>query len=181
MKWAAKQAHGVSNLKHSQSLIVSISALRCTHHAINSHRFHSSLKQSVFLFSSSMRCVVLGGPVHRTPPISRCFIFFPPFGGRAHLHGAISYVLRRPITRVDSGSDRKSCRALPNQTPHGYPDVAARPAFPFSWYIASAHANPTVPHMLPRSVGLHGRGETVRPRTERLTSRERRKRVPRGH
>lgn len=132
----------IFKFKHAQSLIISISALRWTRRAINSCRFHSSLKrQSVFLFPSLITGVLFPGLHARTSPMSRYFIFLSPFGGRAHLHGAISYVLRRPITRVDSGSDRKSCRALPNQTPHGY---SARPTFPFSWYIASAHANPTM-------------------------------------
>lgn len=81
---------------------------------------------SFFLRRCGNRRVVLGGPVHGP---HRChgalFSSRRLVDVRAHLHGAISYVLRRPITRVDSGADRKPCRAPPNQTPHEYPDVAA--------------------------------------------------------
>lgn len=121
--------HVLFKFKHSQSLIISISALRCD-------KFSSILQlleAECLSFSFTVTDALLfSGPHARAPPMSRCFIFLPPFGGRAHLHGAISYVLRRPITRVDSRSDRKSCWALPNQTPHGYPDVAAHPTTPFS-------------------------------------------------
>lgn len=58
------------------------------------------------------------------------------FWRTVHLHGAISYVLRRPITRVDSGTDRKRAEG-PHRTRRRTsgcafpPPPPSRPSAPF--------------------------------------------------
>jgi len=65
-------------------------------------------------FFSHSRCgarVVPEGPCPRPSACVGVLYFLAAVAAdAAHLHGAISYVLRRPITRVDSGSDRKPSR-----------------------------------------------------------------------
>jgi hypothetical protein len=91
-----------------------------------------------FSFFSHSRCgarVVPEGPYPRPSAFVGVLYFLAAVAAdAAHLHGAISYVLRRPITRVDSGSDRKPSRgpavAGPNRTSHaGIRRGRARPAF----------------------------------------------------
>ena len=69
--------------------------------------------------------------------------------GNAHLHGAISYILRCPITRVDPGTDKAAlarahvwaCVWLCERAREREHRLL-RCGGLFSWYIASAHAMP---------------------------------------
>lgn len=131
--------HAIFESNYSRSLITfrfSFGRSFAPCRAINSHRFRSSLITERIRIPPFLRRLTR---VRLFPWVPTCtgipracrdtFIFLPLWRDAAHLHGAISYVLRRPITRVDSGSDRKPSRgAVPNQTPR-LSDVAVHVPF----------------------------------------------------